>query len=1053
MNKRENISPFSIILITIAIAIVGFLSARRLSINYTPQEKSESITVRFYFQEASSRIVEERVTTIIEGALSKLNNNIGTSSLSSKGYGRVTVNFKRGTDMRLARFEVATQIRNIYNSLPKGVSYPDISLGTSGGGSKEMIGFQIKGDMPTNELYKYAQDALLKPLSEVKGVDKLELRGNTPFHWEIKYDPYKIASNEIEPDEIVAAIRDYYSVEVVGIAQTKEKEKITVYLKIGDTAKELGDIPIKKNKGRIIYLSDIATISFKESEPTSYYRINGLNTISLTIYSAENSNNIEVAARVKDLMKELSEKFPPSISYSLDYDSSIYIKTELNKIYRRTFLSLIILLLFIFITYRSFRYLLVVGLTIVINILIAIVLYYLLDLQIHIYSLAGITVSLGIIIDAAIVMTDHYSYYKNRSAFFAIFGAIITTIASLMAVFLLPYNERLNLTDFTAAISINLFISLLVAYFFVPALINYKLAEYKFSEISYKRFRRVVKWNRIYRKYITKTIRFKWLFVILIIAGFGIPVCLIPSKTDMSYSKDVKYSSFVKKIANWEPYVRNKTTIDRVLSSSFGVFYRSLSRYDLNRQPERKVLYIHTGLSEGHTIEQLNVLVKEMENFLSKFKEIELFKTNIYSYSSADIQVYFKREFEKNIVPSIIKSEVIKAATNFGGANWEVSGIDDKSFNNYVGSVGWRNSIDMFGYNYDELISYAEYLASYLSRNPRVQNAQVVSSGFSSPKTEFNLSYNFETLAGLGVDPYSYYYKLNNQLYKDRFNVVNDEGIATIEVNSANTEEYDLWSALNSPIQVDSSFITLSKVGQILKKKTNLDILKENQSYKVAISYNFIGEGDLHKKIVTNALSHMNESVLPIGYKAQSSARIFFFGKESTSKYLMIILLIIAIIYVILSILFESFRLPLAVLILIPTSFIGVFLTFGFSSFIFDQGGFAALIMLCGIVVNSGIYLVCNYQKNLQNIAQKYDNQINRKRRLRAYIKAYNQKVRPIFLTIISTILGLLPFLIDGPQEVFWFDFAIGTISGLLVSILSLIIFFPLFVLRNKKER
>lgn len=112
---------------------------------------------------------------------------------------------------------------------------------------------------------------------------------------------------------------------------------------------------------------------------------------------------------------------------------------------------------------------------------------------------------------------------------------------------------------------------------------------------------------------------------------------------------------------------------------------------------------------------------------------------------------------------------------------------------------------------------------------------------------------------------------------------------------------------------------------------------------------------------------------------------------------------------------------------------------FGFSGFIFDQGGFAAFVMISGIVVNAGIYLVNAFQNDKSG-----------RNDVRKYMKAFSHKITAIMLTILSTILGLIPFLFDGPEEVFWFAFAIGTISGMAFSAIALIGFFPVFVCRNR---
>lgn len=236
--------------------------------------------------------------------------------------------------------------------------------------------------------------------------------------------------------------------------------------------------------------------------------------------------------------------------------------------------------------------------------------------------------------------------------------------------------------------------------------------------------------------------------------------------------------------------------------------------------------------------------------------------------------------------------------------------------------------------------------------------------------------------------------------------------------------------------------MTLSSVGGIEKQLSGLTIKKNNQSYELFVCYDFIGNWELSRKFAGEAVKYMNEEVLPIGFKAEVPDWGWF--DTAKKQYVWLLLLIIAVMYVMLAMTFESLRYPLAVIFMVPVSFIGLFLAFGLSDFSFDQGGFAAFVMLSGIVVNAGIYLITTYQALL----------VGRERplaqRIRLYVKAYSRKINPITLTIVSTILGLLPFLTDGPEEVFWFDFAVGTISGMAVSVIAVIFVLPVFCVRRK---
>ena len=268
--------------------------------------------------------------------------------------------------------------------------------------------------------------------------------------------------------------------------------------------------------------------------------------------------------------------------------------------------------------------------------------------------------------------------------------------------------------------------------------------------------------------------------------------------------------------------------------------------------------------------------------------------------------------------------------------------------------------------------------------------------------------------------------------------VPGDDGPVQVLLRSSDSDSYDLWHVLNEPVEVDSVKAKLSVAGSIVKKRTGLDIRKKNQSYEINVCYDFIGSRELSMSLKRNMTDYMNEEVLPVGFKAEFSGGGWF--ERHKDRYAWLILLIIAVIYVMLAMSFESLKLPFAVILMIPVSFIGLFLAFGLSELTFDQGGFAAFVMLCGIVVNAGIYLVRTYQKT------------EGPNRLRCYVKAFNHKVNPILLTILSTILGLLPFLSDGPEEVFWFDFAVGTISGLLFSMIAMYFYLPIFVLSRREK-
>lgn len=541
-TPRRGIPAFSVLLIMAALTVIGVAMLPMLNIQYTPTVPERKIDVSFSWPDASARLVEQGATSRIEGTLSTVAGCESVSSRSSKGRGSVTVWFRKGTDMAAARFEVASAIRNLYAKLPEEVSYPNISLATSGSRESETLVYTIKADLPSERIEEYVSNYVSAPLSRIKGVGKVSLSGVTPFEWVITFDPKAMEPVGIAASDLAAAFRDYFRSEVIGLTTLPQADGSgrSIVLKLRNrVSPDFGEIPVAHRNGRIYYLRDFASVRWSEALPTSYFRINGLNTINLSVSCEGHTNMLRVAAAVRAEMERLQAGFPPEISATLNYDASRYVSGELEKIYVRTLLCVAILLLFVFLVSRDLRYLFIILVTLVVNILVAVVFYNLLRLDIHIYTLAGITVSLGIIIDTSIIMVDHYSYYRDRRVFVSILGALLTTIGALGIVWLLPEKQQANLTDFSLVIVINLAVSLLVALLFVPALLDKFPLGRSMTASSVRRRRFAVRFSRLYGRFIAWGRRHRWIFIVALVWGFGIPTFLLPDKIEPKGGKSL----------------------------------------------------------------------------------------------------------------------------------------------------------------------------------------------------------------------------------------------------------------------------------------------------------------------------------------------------------------------------------------------------------------------------------------------------------------------------------------------------------------------------------
>lgn len=1041
-NKyRKTFSPFSIIVVFLALMIIGAAFIPLLDVRFKPSRDLPQLSVQFSWPNASPEVIEEE-TSKIEGVLGKINQVKSVESTSSVGYGSVTLNFDKTADLNKKRYEVSTLIRQLRSNLPNEMSYPEITA--SSGEDQDQASFMVltlNANTTTFEIKKIAEQRVISNLLKIKGIADITLHGVTPHQWEIRFDPELLRNFAVTPSEISTVVNQLGEKSFLGIQKDGTGATLPVLTQNKNIAPEKwGSLPIVNKNGRIIKISDVATVKLCEKPPTSYYRINGKNTINLVVYAAPGENQVKLGNKIREELASIQTQLPLGYNVQVASDSTLFIKEELNKIGMRTLFSLIILLLFVLVASRSFRILGVLFISLVANLLIACVFYYLFKVEIHIYSLAAVTVSFGIIIDNSIIMVSQLQRQKGLRVFVALLAATFTTLGALSVVFFLKENQKLMLIDFTWVMIINLSVSLVVSLLLVPALMD-KMYRAKANAVSTPKSRRRIVWiTHFYERFIGFEKRFKWAFILLAILGFGLPVGMLPDEIE----SETEWANFYNKTLGAEKFKTDiKPILDKALGGSLRLFSEHVFEGSFYSDPGKTTLYARGSMPEGCTIHQLNEAVRKMEQYISLFDEVEQFETRINSYKSSSITVHFTKEAENSSFPFLLKSQMESKAISLGGMDWGIYGVG-KGFSNAL-NMDYKNShILLTGYNYNQVYNYAEQLQEKLLTNPRVDNTEITSSQswYSATRYEYYLQVEKEMLALQDINYANYTASLFTQLYSHNLQpYYNENESQPVVLVSSENEEYNKWDFYNRPVETTKGQQKLSQAGEIDKLLTGKSIYKKDQVYQLYLNYNFIGPGPLSEMVQEREIDAINE-ILPLGYKAQKPESFWYWDNKDKKQY-WLLLLIIVIIYFITAILFESLLKPMAVIVLIPISFIGVFLTFYLFGFNFDQGGFASFILLSGLVVNAAIYIINDFN----NLTAR----MGKPATVRTYLKAYNQKIIAIMLTILSTVLGLIPFVMGGQKEVFWFAFAVGAMGGLIFSLVAIILYLPL-LLRLEKE-
>ena len=863
MSNPRNLSSFTLIVTFVCLSLIGVVLVPLLPVKLAPSHTLPGLTVSFSMPGNSSRVIEAEVTSKLEAMMARVKGIRKVNSTSDNGSGSISLELDKHANIDVTRFEVSTIIRQTWPQLPEGVSYPQISTRRSDDkASRPFITYTLNAPANPILIQQYAEENIKPVLGQLKGIYKVELNGATPMEWQLEYDSDQLSHLGITLQAVQRAINRHYEKEFLGICSIEKGAEGREWIRLvrTSTEKEMefepGAIQLQAEDGTMVMLDKLIKVRHVEERPQSYYRINGLNSVYLYVTAEETANQLNLSGEVKHLMGELQQKMPPGYEVHISYDATEYIQKELDKIYFRTGLTVLILLLFVALITRNLRYLFLIVTSLVVNISVAVILYYTFGLEMQLYSLAGITISLNLVIDNTIVMTDHILHRRNLKAFVSVLAATLTTIGALVIIFFLDEKIRLNLQDFAAVVIINLAVSLFVALFFVPSMID-KIGLKKKKRRKRRRFllrptfmkRLTVYFTRFYQGLIYYLCRFRVIACLLLLLGFGLPVFMLPEKME-GEGKWVEYYNKVFDNSTFKDKV--KPVINKALGGSLRLFAEKVYEGSyFNRDEGEVVLSVYATLPNGSTLEQMNVLIKRMETYLSDFKEIRQFQTYIYNARQANIQIYFTKENQRSGFPYTLKANIISKALTLGGGSWSVYGLQDQGFSNDVRESAGSFRVKLYGYNYDELSYWTERLKEKLLLHRRIKEVTVNSefSWWKDDYSEFYLDLDKLRMAKENVTATQLFTALRPVFGRDIYcgNVLFDNQTEQLKLSSLQGQQYDVWGLVNIPFFINGRSYKLADFATVQKGQSPQKVAKENQQYRLCLQYEYIGSSEQGK--------------------------------------------------------------------------------------------------------------------------------------------------------------------------------------------------------------
>jgi multidrug efflux pump subunit AcrB len=1036
---KNIITPFRVVLLFLVfILFVGFIVSK-LKISLTPPSNGFIISITYEISNSTPLETEQLATSVLENSLSTIE---GIKKQISKSYyssGVIQLKFPVGTNIDQKKIEIALLLRRVYPQLPNNCSYPQINVSTIENEQfqKPFLIYSFSAGQQPFQIKNIVESKIKEKIVGVSGIKDIVVLGVPNLQLALNFNKDKCKMLKIVPSSIVQLIYKRLSISYLG---SIENDNGTYYFI--HTAVDKIDVNSIQNfsffvNGKFIKISDIADLRIEEQEPQGYFRINGKNLITLSFIPKENSNIIFVGNNIKNLISEYSKKLPKDYETKLIYDDTEYLKTELVKNYERLGLSILIIVIFLTCAYRNWRFNLILILSLVVTFSITIVLAYLFSINIHLFSLAGLAISFGIISDYSIVMLDSYHQTKSIKIFPALIASVFIVISSLLVVFLLPEKDQNNLNDFAVIIILSLTASLLVSSWFIPSIYNLVISDkiiVKEHLLSQKKaFRINIFCFKVYKKILQFFVRFRISFYFFLLLFIGVPIFMLPER--------IEGFDWYNKTVGSEYYKENlKSTIDKFTGGTFRYFTNNLYNNAGYREPEKTRILVNAKLPFGSSVKQLNDVLQSLEEKLKNVKGIDSYVTNIYNGQNGTLSINFKNGYDIGTLPLKLKEQIAMRSIDQGGVTWSIQGVGQSFGNGGIYNIP-SYKILLKGYRYGDLSKFANTLAQKLHIHGRIQNINIDEVLDYNQGNGKEYLFHFEkqsvVYANLSAQQILNNLKIvSKPLFQEKSIYINGKKFPIMfqEKSSSDFTKYDM---LNMNMEGDgTNAVKLKYIGDLSMTNTLNSINKEDREYIRAVSYEYLGSQIIGDEITKKTVNEIN-AILPLGFRAESDLKEGDWGIDN--KYYQVLFLICAVIYCICSALFENLKQPVYIICMLPISFIGIFLIFSFSDFYFDQGGFACFIMLSGLVTNSSILLVNEFN------SLKHSGIENN----RAIIRAIANRGRTISLITAATCCSIIPFLFEGQKEVFWFSFSLGTLGGLIFSFFA--VFFVLPTLLWKK--
>ena len=1004
--------------ISILIVIVGIIGLTMLPIDQYPQITPPVVKISASYPGASALTVSQAVATPIEQELNGTPGMLYMESNSSNSGGfSATVTFDISADPDLAAVEIQNRIKLAESRLPAEVIQNGISVEKQA--ASQLLTLCLTSTDPKfDEIYlsNFATLNVLDLIRRIPGVGRVSNIGSRYYAMQIRVQPDKLANFGLTVANLQNALKDQNRESAAGVLGQQPVQGLDVTIPITtqgrlSTVSQFEEIVVRANAdGSIIRLRDVARISLEAQSYNTESAINKENAAVLAIYMLPGANAMEVAKSVKEAMEEISKNFPEGMSYEIPFDMTTYISESIHEVYKTLFEALILVIIVVYLSLQSWRATVIPLVAVPISLIGTFGFMLIFGFSLNILTLLGLVLAIGIVVDDAIVVVENVErimeeeklspYQATKKAMEGLTGAIIATSLVLAAVFV-PVSFLGGITgqlyrQFTVTIVVSVLLSTVVALTLSPVMCSLILKPEDPNKKKNIVFRRINEWLAIGNhkyvgliKHIVKHPRrvlstFGMVLIAILLIHRIIPTSFLPIE-------DQGYFKIELELPEGATLERTRIVTERAVEY-------------LMRNPAVEYVQSVAGSSPrvgtSQARSELTVILKPWEERDSQTID------NIMAQVKKDMSQYPECKVYLSTPP------VIPGLGSSGGFEMQLEARGDATFENLVQAT-------------DTLMYYASKRKELSGLSSALQ-ADI-------PQLYFDVDRDKVKFSGVPLaDVFSTMKAYTGSVYVNDFNMFNRiyrvyiQAEAPYREHKENINLFFVRGTDNAMIPLTSLGTTSYTTGPGSIKRFNMF----NSSVILGEGADGYSSGQAMEIIEQIAREHLPENI------GVEWSGLSFQEKQAGGQTGMVLALVFMFVFLFLAALYESWMVPVAVLLSLPVAALGAYLGVwgcGLENDVYFQIG---LVMLVGLAAKNAI-LIVEFAK------EQVDKGVDV---VQAALHASQLRFRPILMTSLAFILGMLPMVIaSGPGSASRQAIGTGVFFGMIFAVTVGILLVPFF--------